>query len=91
MRKKECWQSIQETLTSLHPENLILVRYLNIIISFKEKKWGLIVRDPLREAVEDIMRDWDLEDIIPTQCLYTWSNRRLGPGHIAGKLDRFLV
>ena len=71
MRKKECWQIIQETLTSLHPENLILVGYLNIIFSFKEKKWGSIVRDPLREAVEDIMRDWDLEDINPSHGLFT--------------------
>jgi hypothetical protein len=49
------------------------------------------VRDPAREWVEDIMSDWELEDAKPTRGKYTWSNKRVGPGHIAARLDRFLV
>lgn len=30
-------------------------------------------------------------DIKPSSGKYTWSNKRLGPGHIAARLDRFLV
>ena len=34
---------------------------------------------------------WDLIDIKPATGKYTWTNRRFGPGHIAARLDRFLV
>jgi hypothetical protein len=64
---------------------------LNVTLSQVEKKGGSIVRDPAREWVEDLISDWELEDIIPTNGKFTWSNRRLGPGHIAARLDRFLV
>jgi hypothetical protein len=56
-----------------------------------EKRGGSIVRDPAREWVEDIVVAWDLLDIKPTKGRYTWTNKRIGPGHIAARLDRFLV
>jgi hypothetical protein len=56
-----------------------------------EKKGGSPVRDPAREWVEDLILDWDLEDIKPAKGKYTWTNKRLGLGHIAACLDRFLV
>ena len=37
------------------------------------------------------MLDWELEDIIPDNGKFTWSNKRIGPGHIAACLDRFLI
>lgn len=37
------------------------------------------------------MQDWDLLDIKPLKGKYTWSNKRMGPSHIAARLDRFLV
>ena len=57
----------------------------------EEKKGGSIVRDPDREWVEDIMLDWDLEDIKPSRGNFTWTNKRVGLGHIASQLDSFLV
>lgn len=57
-----------------------------------KEKWGdSIVRDPFRERMEDLIADWDLVDVKPTKGKYSWSNRRLGPGHIAARLDRFLI
>ena len=50
-----------------------------------------MVRDPIRETVDEIILDWDLMDIKPASGKYTWNNKRLGPGHIAARLDRFLV
>jgi hypothetical protein len=41
--------------------------------------------------VEDLISAWDLIDIKPVKGLYTWTNKRVGPGHIAARLDRFLV
>ena len=58
-------------MVSLQPENLIIARKLNITVSEKEKKRGSIVRDPLHESVEDIIRDWDLEDIKPSHSMFT--------------------
>jgi hypothetical protein len=49
------------------------------------------VRDPAREWVEDLISNWDLEDIKPTKGKYMWTSKRIGPGHIAARLDRFLV
>jgi hypothetical protein len=49
------------------------------------------VRDPMREWVEDIMSEWELEDVKLTKGNYTWLNKRAGSGHIAARLERFLV
>lgn len=37
------------------------------------------------------MQDWDLLDIKPSSGKYSWSNKRVGPGHIAARLDRFII
>ena len=34
---------------------------------------------------------WGLSDIKPKNGTFTWSNKRIGPGHIAARLDRFSV
>jgi hypothetical protein len=54
------------------------------------KKWGTPVRDPFREIVDDLILDWDLEDINPPKGLFTWSTKIIGSGHIAARLNRFL-
>ena len=61
------------------------------MLAAEEKKGGSLVRDPAREWVEDFILDWELEDIKPTSGKFTWSNKRIAPGHIAARLDRFLV
>ena len=72
-------------------DNVILSCDLNVILDQAEKRGGSLVRDPIREQVDDIIMDWGLSDIIPAKGKYTWNNKRLGPGHIATKLDHFLV
>jgi exonuclease III len=89
--KKECWDSLALFLNQSNSENLVVAGDLNVTLSLVEKKGGSIVRDPAREWVEDLISDWELEDITPTNGKFTWSNKRLGPGHIAARLDRFLV
>ena len=64
---------------------------LNVTLAQDEKRGGSIVRDPAREWVEDLASAWDLLDIKPVKGRYTWTNKRIGPGHIAARLDRFLV
>jgi len=50
-----------------------------------------LIRDAIRELVDDMIADWDLFDPKPAKGQYTWSNNRQGPGNIAARLDRFLV
>ena len=71
--------------------NVILAGDLNIILNQAEKRGGLVVRDPIREQVDDLILDWGLSDIIPAKWKYTWNNKSLGPGHIAARLDRFFI
>jgi exonuclease III len=86
-----CWDTLKDYLLLNELENIIIGRDLNVTLTMTEKKGGSIVRDPAREWVEDIMSDWELEDVKPTKGKYTWSNKRAGQGHIAARMDRFLV
>jgi len=74
-----------------NPENIIIAGVMNVTLAANEKRGGSPVRDPAREWVEDLMLGWELEDIKPTSGKFTWSNKRVGPNHIAARLDRFLV
>ena len=89
--KRECWDSIRHLSESENLENIIVAGDLNLTLRMEEKRGGTIVRDPAREWVEDLMQDWDLLDIPPDNGKYTWTNKRIGPGHIAARLDRCLV
>jgi exonuclease III len=89
--KKSCWETLKDFLQRHHLDNIILGGDLNITLATSEKKGGTIVCNPAREWVEDLMSFWELEDIKPTKGKYTWTNKRVGPGHITARLDRFLV
>ena len=89
--KKECWDSVNLFLNQHNTKNLVVAGDLNVTLALAEKKGGSLVQDPAREWVEDLMMDWELEDIPPDRGKFTWSNKRIGPGHIAVRLDRFLV
>jgi exonuclease III len=89
--KKFCWDSLRDLADEGVLENIIIAGDLNISLSQSEKRGGCIVRDPAREWVEDLIQDWDLLDVKPSRGKYTWSNKRVGPGHIAARLDRFLL
>ena len=89
--KQTCWTNLNDHMSLSQLDNFVIAEDLNLTLSSAEKRGGNIVRDPTREWVEDIISEWDLEDIKPSKGKYTWSNKRLGPGHIAARLDRFLV
>ena len=89
--KKDCWDSFEAFLSLHRPENIIIAGDLNVTLAANEKKGGSIFRDPSQEWVEDTILGWDLVDIKPSNGNFTWTNKRLGPGHIAARLDRFLV
>ena len=56
-----------------------------------EHRGETMVREQFRERMEDLISQWGLTDIKPKNGTFTWSNKRMGPGHIAARLDRFLV
>ena len=89
--KRSCWETLDTFLNQNSPRNIIIAGDLNVTLSSAEKKGGSVVRDQAREWVEDIILHWDFMDIKPPSGKFTWSNKRLGPGHIAARLDRFLI
>jgi exonuclease III len=89
--KKNCWKTLLNYMDDNELENIILGGDLNVILAQEEKWGGSIVRDQAREWVEELISAWDLMDIKPTRGHYTWTNKRVGQGHIAARLDRFLV
>ena len=82
---------LESFLNLHHLENIIVAGDLNVTLAANKKKGGTLVRDPSREWVEDLILGWDLIDIKPVKGKFTWTNKRLGPGHVAARLDRFLI
>jgi hypothetical protein len=70
---------------------LIFSGDFNTFLQAKEKLQGTIVQDPSREYMEDLISVFDMADVKPKKCKYTWSNKRMGKDHIATRLDIFLV
>lgn len=89
--KNICWESIKNQANLANLENIIIVGDLNLTLLSSDKRGGTIVRDPAREWAKDLMQDWNLLDIKPSSGKYTWSNKRIGPSHIAARMDRFFI
>jgi hypothetical protein len=70
---------------------IIIAVDFNVTLSSKEKQGGNIFKDPFNEKIEDLIEEWDLINIKPSKGNFTWSNKRLGLGHIAMHLDRSLI
>ena len=85
-----CWNLLRKERSNLQG-NVILAGDLNVILNQDEKRGGSLIRDPIREIVDETILDWDLMDINPTTGKYTWNNRRISPRHIVARIDRFLV
>lgn len=78
--------------TSIDKEGyVILAGDFKITLSNRERRGGSHIRDPFKEVCEGIISEWDLMDIVLEKGIFTWSNKRQGRGHIANRLDRFLV
>ena len=90
-QKERFWNSLEEQCV----DKLLLPYFIagdfNVTISADEHRGGTKVRDPFGERLEDLISQWNLADIKPKNGVYTWNNKRTGPGHIAARLDRFLV
>ena len=69
--KKDCWQMLETYLNTHRLDNIIVAGDLNVTLATNEKKGGLLVRDPSREWVEDIILGWDLLDIKPAKGIFT--------------------
>ena len=68
--KKVCWRLLREEKSNLQG-NVILAGDLNVTLSQEEKRGGTLVRDPIRETVDEIILDWDLMDVKPSSGKYT--------------------
>ena len=65
-----CWNLLREERSNLQG-NVILAGDLNVTLIQDEKRGGSLIRDPIRETVDDITLEWDLMDIKPSSGKYT--------------------
>ena len=63
----------------------------NIIRSLEEEKGGIRTLSRVSTTFNKVIEDVHLVDVQTPNGFYTWQNKRLGPRHIASRLDRFLV
>ena len=90
-QKDSVWTSLEEQCEDKKPLPCFIAGDFNTTISAAERRGGTKVRDPFGERLEDLISQWGLSDIKPKNGTYMWSNKRVGPRHIAAQLDRFLV
>ena len=90
-QKDNFWKSLEDQSVDKTLLSFYLVGDFKITISSEERKGGTKVRDPFGERLEDLISLWGLSNIKPKNGTFTWRNKRIGPGHIAARLDRVLV
>jgi len=71
--------------------NIIVAGDFNLILHANEKRGGCFFPDPFRGRLEAIIQEHEFVDVVPKNCRYTWSNRRIGSSNIMERLDRFLI
>jgi hypothetical protein len=71
MEKVDCWNSLFVIKESLDLPSCITVGDFNTILYNLEKRGGSCVCNPIREKMEDLITDWDLQNINPIEGKYT--------------------
>jgi len=74
----------------LHPIKIIAGDF-NMITNLSEKKGGIRKLDKDSKAFISTMENLNLVDILTSNGLFTWNNRRGGYHQIASRLDHFLL
>ena len=90
-QKDSFWTSLEEQCEGKLLLPCFIAGVFKVTISVDEHRGGTKVRDPFGERLEDLASQWGLNDIKPKNGIFTWSNKRIGLGDIAARLDRFLV
>ncbi len=57
----------------------------------EEKFGGTFHNDPSREDLEEIIEDYKLIDILPSNDKYAWNNKRIGKNNMKERLDIILI
>lgn len=63
----------------------------NIITTLEEKSGGKSKLEGDSIGLKDFIHRNQLMDLQTSNGMYTWTNKRRGPQHIASRLDRFLM
>lgn len=63
----------------------------NEVLHFSEKKWGVVRRDTSMIGFQDTVVECEVDDLGFQGHPFTWNNRRIPPGNIQERLDRYLA
>jgi exonuclease III len=83
--------------TLLYIQNLIFSPHwiiggdFNMILTLEEKTGGLKRLEPDSARFKSLIEQLKMVDLETRNGIFTWSNKRIGPQHVACRLDRFLV
>jgi len=75
MEKIYCWRSLNSLKDNLEPSTCLIVGDFNTIMQNTETRGGNIVKDPMREHMENLITEWDLFYVKPLKGKYTWTNK----------------
>jgi len=90
-KKVKCWNTMLSLRNLDYSKNCIIAGDLNIIRNNVEKRRGIFGRDPFCDNLQELIMEWDLLDIPPQWGKFTLTNICVDPGHIAARMDCFLV
>ena len=62
-----------------------------MILTLEEKSGGLKRLEPDSARFKSLIEQLKMVDLETRNGIFTWSNKRIGPQHVACRLDRFLV
>jgi len=54
-KNKYCWTLIREVPNNLALDNIIIVGDLNFVLNVPDMKGGNVIRDPIKEWVDDLI------------------------------------
>ena len=89
--KQDCWKSLQDLKHTEYGTNCILGGDFNTVLKQDKKIRGAVVREIHQKDLKDLLMQSNLFDVKSSKFKYTWNNKRVEPGRIAARLDRFLA
>lgn len=89
--KVKVWGEIIDHVDWLNLDIIKVAGDFNAILDIDEKLGGLRKSSKVMESFKDFIKSIKVEDVIPKNGLYTWTNRRIFFSKIFERLDSFFV
>eukprot|EP00253_Pinus_taeda_P015816 PITA_15816 len=89
--KALCWESVKNEAQDRQGSKLVIRGDINMILNIEEKLGRNYFNNPSRTALEDLIEEYKLLDIPPSNGKFTWSNKIIRAHNIQERIDRILI